>query len=233
MSNVKPLRIKQPLVETSKLRAVGDVGEFARTDLPSRGPGRPRGGQVLADRARLLAAAETVIRRNGPDVTMEAIAAEATVTKPILYRNIGDKDAVVTALAERFVDRVNDAATIALIGATDSRDGLHRLIGSFVDVIEADRNLYLFVTAVGSSTDRFGEALRLADRSALPMAEQLAAQRRADGLDSKVALTWAYGLIGALHFATLWWLRDDSCEASELTNHLSELLWSGLGGRGT
>ncbi len=182
----------------------------------------------MADRDQLLEAAETVIRRNGPDVTMEAIAAQATVTKPILYRNIGDKDALVTALAERFVDRINVAGSVAVIGAESARDGLRRVIGSLVAVVEADRNVFLYVTSVGSSTNPFGEALRLADRSAQPLAEQLAAQRRADGLDPAVALTWAYGIVGALHFATMWWLRNEPFEPAQLADHLTELLWSGL-----
>ena len=207
-----------------------DAAESSPGKPSSRRPGRPRGGKVLADRATLLCAAENVIRRSGPDVTMEAIAAEATVTKPILYRNIGDKDALVTALAERFVDRINEAGTVASSGATDARDGLRRVIGSLVDVVEADRNVFLFVTSVGSTNDPFGEALRLADRSAQPLAAQLAAQRLADGHDPAVALTWAYAIVGALHFATMWWLRNEPFEPTQLADHLTELLWSGLSG---
>lgn len=195
---------------------------------PRRRPGRPRGGELLADRETLLAAAERVIRASGPDVTMEAIAAGATVTKPILYRTIGDKDAVVEALADRFVDRINAAGGVALADASSPRDGFARLIRSFLDEVVADRNVFLFVTAGGSSGKRLGEEVRLADRSATPLAAQLAAQRRAAGLDPSVAEAWAYGVIGALHFATLWWLRDDSMSVGTLTEQLTELLWSGL-----
>ncbi len=184
---------------------------------------------MIADRATLLAAAERAIRANGPDVTMEVIAAEASVTKPILYRSVGNKDAVAEALAERFVDRINAAAAAAAAGATDPRDGLRQLVGSYVGQVEQDRNVFLFVTDSGSSGDRVGYELRLADRSALPIADGLAAQRIADGLDPAVALTWAYGLIGTIHFATLQWLRDATCSASELADHLTELLWSGIG----
>lgn len=40
---------------------------------------------------QLLAAAERAIAAIGPDVTMDQIAAEADVTKPILHRTVGDK----------------------------------------------------------------------------------------------------------------------------------------------
>jgi AcrR family transcriptional regulator len=194
--------------------------------------GRPRGGQLVADRPALLAAAERVIRSAGPEVTMETIAAEAGVTKPILYRSVGDKDAVAAALAEVLVDRINTAGAIAMNGAIDARDGLRRLIGSFLDVIHADRNLFMFVTDAGSSGDRSAQVLRLADRSVHPIADWLAAQRIADGRDPVVAMTWAYGLIGTLHFAALWWMRDESCSASDVAERLSEMLWSGIGDSG-
>ena len=196
---------------------------------PAHRSGRPRGGQLIADRAALLAAAERAVRAHGPDVTMEAIAAEAAVTKPILYRAVGDKDAVATALAERFVDRINAAGALAIKEAAGGRDGLRRLIGSFIEVVEQDRHLFLFVTDAGSNEDRTGLVLRLADRSARPIAHDLAA-RRAAGLDPTVALMWAYGIIGTLHFVTLWWLRDQTASATEIADHLTELLWSGISG---
>jgi AcrR family transcriptional regulator len=157
--------------------------------------GRPRGGQLVADRPALLAA-------------------------------------VAAALAEVLVDRINTAGAIAMNGAIDARDGLRRLIGSFLDVIHADRNLFMFVTDAGSSGDRSAQVLRLADRSVHPIADWLAAQRIADGRDPVVAMTWAYGLIGTLHFAALWWMRDESCSASDVAERLSEMLWSGIGDSG-
>ncbi len=185
---------------------------------------------MIADRTALLEAAERAIRIHGPDVTMESIAAEAAVTKPIVYRSVGDKNAVATALAERFVDRINAVGARAMTDAVDPRDALRRLVGSFVEVVDGDRNLYMFVTNAGSNEDRLGQVLRLADRSARPIADDLAAQRIADGLDPAVATAWAYGLIGTLHFATLWWLRDQTCPSSELADHLTELIWSGVAG---
>lgn len=152
------------------------------------------------------------------------------MTKPILYRSVGDKDAVAAALAELLVDRINSAGAVAVDGAINPRDGLRRLIGSFTDVVGANRNLFLFVTDAGASgDDRLGQVLRLADRSARPIAKDLARQRIDDGRDPAVALTWAYGLIGTLHFVTLWWLRDQMCSSQEIANHLTDLLWSGIG----
>ena len=64
---------------------------------------------MLASREQLLDAAERVIAEQGPDATMEEIAAAATVTKPILYRAVGDRAALVNALSEAMIDRISTA----------------------------------------------------------------------------------------------------------------------------
>ncbi|HEU4481075.1 MAG TPA: helix-turn-helix domain-containing protein, partial [Actinomycetota bacterium] len=50
-------------------------------------------------RIELLEAADRALRREGPLVSMNAIAAEAGVTKPILYRHFGDKGGLYQAIA--------------------------------------------------------------------------------------------------------------------------------------
>ncbi|MEX0847001.1 MAG: TetR/AcrR family transcriptional regulator [Ilumatobacteraceae bacterium] len=195
-----------------------------------RRPGRPQGGRAIADRSQLLAAAELVISTNGPDATMEAIASGAGVTKPILYRGVGDRDALVAALAELLVDRINTASSVAYRRARTPRARMRSLVAAYIEVVESNRNLYLFVTAGGSNVDRVGQAMHLADRSAVPISAELAKQRAATKQSPAVALTWSYGLIGTLQFVTLWWLRDATITADQLVDHVTELLWSGVGG---
>src|SRR4029450_7094161 len=74
-------------------------------------PGRPRGPRRDPDerRAELLDAAERAIRRIGPRASMDELAAEAGITKPILYSHFGDKAGLVTALAERVAGQLNAA----------------------------------------------------------------------------------------------------------------------------
>lgn len=201
-----------------------------------RGPGRPAGRTVddgvLADREALLAAAERLLRARGPAVTLDAVAAEAGVTKPILYRGVGDKDALVVALAERLVARMTAEVTAMVVGATGPRDGLGRLVAGYLEQASLDRNVYLYVTAGGRSDDRVRQALLLADRTASGFADGIAALRVAQGADPTVATAWAYGLIGALHFVTLWWLRDGDGDGgtAAVAEQIAALLWSGLRG---
>ncbi|MEU1097709.1 helix-turn-helix domain-containing protein, partial [Streptomyces sp. NPDC005877] len=55
-------------------------------------------------RRELLEAADRVVLRDGPKASMNAIAAEAGITKPILYRHFGDKGGLYRALAQRHTD---------------------------------------------------------------------------------------------------------------------------------
>jgi AcrR family transcriptional regulator len=184
---------------------------------------------VLVDRDQLLRAAELLIRDEGPDITMEAIAAASTVTKPIVYRSVGDRDALVAALAERFIDRINDGARAALDKARTPRTRLRALVAAYMDVVRANPNMYLFVTAGGTNTDRVADALRLADRSARPLAAELTAHQGDGRLGPELAVMWSYALIGALNYVALWHMREGSMSDKLVIDKVTDLLWSGMG----
>src|SRR5437870_2004883 len=63
-----------------------------------------RSAQRADRREALLTAAIGGIRKHGPSASMDALAAEAGITKPILYRHFGDRAGLVKAIAERFAD---------------------------------------------------------------------------------------------------------------------------------
>ena len=204
----------------------------AHAKLP-RPRGRPAGrgtaDGVLVDRGTLLAAAEKLIREKGPNVSLQAIAIEAGVTKPTLYREVGDRDALVNALAERLAARMADAVTRLVATASAPREGLRNLVAGYLDLAASDRHLYLFVTAGGTGDDRVQQSLLLADGAASQFAEPIAAYRVAHDADPAVAVVWSYGLVGALHYVTLWWLRDQATDIDVLIDQITSLLWSGMG----
>ena len=74
--------------------------------------------QEAAERRRreLLEAANRVVLRDGPEASMNAIAAEAGITKPILYRHFGDKNGLYRALAQRHTDELADLLAQLWVG---------------------------------------------------------------------------------------------------------------------
>jgi AcrR family transcriptional regulator len=177
----------------------------------------------------MLDAAERAIAREGPGVSIDAIATEAGVTKPIVYARVGHRAQLADALAQRLADRLIDAATKAISRRRTNRTRLVALIRSNLETLAAHQELFLFVTS-GASEDMAQRTLYLAGQSAKPMAEQLAASRTAHGLDPSVAVAWSYAIVGLLNMVSLWWLTESAEPAERVAEHLAELLWSGLGG---
>lgn len=201
------------------------------TDRAPRRPGRPTGGKHLVNRERMLDAAEIAIRREGAGVSIDAIAREAGVTKPIVYAQVGKRTDLSDALAQRLADRLLEVATAAIKKRRTPRTRLVAIIVSNLETLAAHRELFLFVTS-GASQDMSQRTLYLASQSAKPLAEQTAAARSAQGLDPSVAVTWSYAIVGMLNMVSLWWLNESAEPAEVVAEHLAELLWSGLGAAG-
>ena len=198
----------------------------------ARGRGRPAGRKtgagLLADRETLLAAAERVICEQGPTVSLDVIAAEAGVTKPILYRGVGGRDALIQALSQRLTTRMAKRAAKLAVGAAGPEDSLLRLARAYLSQADRERNLYLYVTAAVAGNDPMRQSLVLADTTATQFVDTIAANRAKYGADPSVAKVWAYALVGALHYVTLLRLRDRSVGVERAARHLAAMLWSGF-----
>jgi len=177
----------------------------------------------------LLDAAVRAIRQVGPTVSMDAIAAEAGVTKPILYRHFGDRVGLANALADEF-----GAQLVAELDAALSKDLppdqlLAATIDAYLAFVERDPHVYSFLVGrlgapVGTEAAN-GLVTQVGQRVALVLGEQL----RAVGVDSGPAEPWAFGIVGLVHLAGDWWLERRTVTRARLVEDLTTLLWNGLG----
>lgn len=181
----------------------------------------------MVDRELVLDAAERIIRRDGAGVSLEAIALEAGVSKPIVYARVGGRTELANALSSRLADRLIEAANAAVGSNPAGRVALAAFIEANLVTVAAHSELFLYVTG-GSSDDSPHRTLFLAERSTTPMSKQLADWRVEHGLDPAVALPWAYAVVGMLQLVSLWWITEADRPAAELAEQLAELLWSGL-----
>lgn len=181
------------------------------------------------DREALLESAERLIRREGPDVSLEAIAAEAGVTKPIVYHHVGGKEAVVRELAFRLAERHAEASRKAVANVRDAAQAIRAFVDAYLEVLETDGHVHLYVSGASLPGGAQG-VLTFADPTVGALANRLAQLRGSSGEELPAALTWAYGLVGMLHFVALWWLRDEARSRAELAEELTDLLWTGLRG---
>lgn len=191
-----------------------------------RSPGRPAGGKLTVDREFILDAAERVIARDGSGASIEAIATEAGVTKPIVYSRVGDRAELCEALAERLSLRLAKAARDRVKSLEPSHETLVQFFHATLDTIRDQRSLFLFVSRGGD--DMAERTLNLAGRSAPRLADLLALWRRQLGLDDSSAVPWAYGVIGMLNLVALWWIESSDEPVRHLAERLADLVWAGL-----
>ncbi len=193
-----------------------------------RRPGRPVGGLHVVDRDALLEAAERVITRDGSGASLEAIALEAGVTKPVVYARVGSRAELSNALAARLADRLIAAAAVQITdGSRLDRVTLAAFFCTSLDTIGANRELFLYVTR-GAADDTPERTLFLAGRSASPLADLLSHWRKRQGHDPSVAMPWAYAIVGMLNLVSLWWIAESDVPAQVVADQLAELVWPGL-----
>jgi len=196
-------------------------------------PGRPRGPRRDRDerRAELLDGAERAIRRIGPEASMDEIAAEAGITKPILYSHFGDKAGLIRALADRVATHLGAAVTQAMGRSGEPREVVASTIEAFCTFIESEPELYRFlVQSARHRSDPSGPRLMTDIGSQIAVA--LGAGLRRAGADSRAAEPWAYAIVGMTFAGAGWWLERRSMSKDDLVGYLSQLLWSGLAGGG-
>jgi AcrR family transcriptional regulator len=185
-----------------------------------------------ARRLELLDAADRVVRRDGPAASMDRIAAEAGIAKPILYRYFGDKGGLYQALAQRYVASIIEELRAAWEKRDDPRALIAATIDSYLAFIEREQEAYRFLMhrAVAERPEAqatVGEFIRqVANEVALVLGEEL----RRFGLDSGAAEPWAHGIVGMTQLAGDHWLEHRTMPRATLVEYLVTLLWSGFAG---
>ena len=179
-------------------------------------------------RPELLDAATEAIRRYGAGASMTQIAAQAGITKPILYRHFGDRDGLVHALAERFAVDLLAELQAALQSSADQRMLIVATIDTYIAFVERDPDVYRFLVqhAGNGETGVIGFMHQVGQQVAVVLGEQL----RAAGQDSGGAEPLAHGIVGMVHAAGHWWVEHRSMPRSRLVEYLADLLWTGVAG---
>ena len=158
---------------------------------------------------------------------MEAMAAEAGITKPILYRHFKDRAGLVAAVADRFAVALTAELDAALLSNQGPRDVLVQTIDAYLAFVERDPSLYRFVVqgVTADTADTLGDFMdQVGRRVAIVVGEQL----RAAGQDSGGAEPIAHGIVGMVHSAGDWWVERQTMPRARLVGYLTDLLWSGL-----
>jgi len=200
--------------------------------LPARGRRGAR-GRDPERRRTILDAADRVIQRDGPDASMLAIAAEAGISKPILYRHFGDKGGLYRALAQRHVDPLIERIREELHQHTPFEVRARATVGAYLSMISQNLNLYRFLMDRATSEDSRmrGDLGMMVRRLGEELAEQLLTETRVAGrLRSQIV---AHAVVGMVQAAGEWWLEHPEVSEQEIIDDLTDAVVGAIsGGRG-
>ena len=175
-----------------------------------------------ARREALLDAADRIVRRDGAAASMAVIAAEAGITKPVLYRHFGDKSGLHAALADRYTVRLLEQLQAALEAGTDRRDRVERTVRAYLSAIEEEPQVYRFLVRPDEDSSTSREVRSFMGRVSALLAEGIASELE---VPQDRAAAWAHGIVGMVQSAGDWWLETRRLSREELVGELTALLF--------
>ncbi len=160
---------------------------------------------------------------------MAAIAAEAGISKPILYRHFGAKSGLYQALAERHTRRLIQGIRDEFSRADPIRDRTRSTIDTYLATISRNLNLYRFLMHRASAEDTAAHsAVSTVIRD---VSRELAEVMIAEGemTDRTRAYVWGHAIVGMVQTAGDWWL-DHTAEVPReaVVDGLTDLVLGGL-----
>jgi AcrR family transcriptional regulator len=187
-------------------------------------------------RREFVQAALRVLATVGPDLPMDAVAAEAGVTKPVLYRYFADKAALVDAIGEASSELLLDRLLPAMRSASPPLQRIRDAVGAYFAVIDEYPNVYwLLARRPGAeysagTTRTVDPVQRDKEFIATALTAILGDYLRVFGLDSGAAEPWAYGITGLVQSTGEWWLVRRSMSRGHVVEYVTQLLWAAMSG---
>jgi AcrR family transcriptional regulator len=185
----------------------------------------------------LLAAHGLFAERGYAAVTMDEVAAEVGVTKPLLYNYFGNKEQLYIACMERSGDALVRTILETVGDTSNPGDALNEGLRAFFAFLDADRAAWavLFDETLphsGDLADRVAEYRgRLTELVSESLLAQLPARKRGAARIEVEALSTA--LLGAAEALARWWLRTEATSAQEAAELLIATIEPGLRLRST
>lgn len=182
-------------------------------------------------RAELVAAAVRAIDDRGPDVSVADIAAEAGISKPVLYRYFADKDELHAAVGQWGADEVMARLLPAVLTEAPIRERVARGVDAYLAFIGEHPQVFLLLVrhrAGGSDPLADGKA-----RISAAIARILGDTMRQLGVDAGGAEPWAQGIVGLGLSTGEWWLERRTMTRAAVGSYLTAFIWHAFEGTAT
>jgi AcrR family transcriptional regulator len=172
-------------------------------------------------RSQIVEAADRVFASRDPaTVTFEEIAAEAGVSRALVYTYFGDKGGLLAAVYAHALVKLDEDLRAALTAEGAPRERVQRLVAHYLSFARSNAGVWHFLGHVASTQH---PALQSARRARF---EALAEAWGGSG-EARIAIA---GLIGLLEAAVLNWIESPDIDSDHVAALLEELAWSGIEG---
>ena len=180
---------------------------------------------------QMLDAAVQVFSVNGyHETSMDAIAAKAEISKPMLYLYYGSKEDLFGACLDRELARFIEAVRADVDFSLPPRDMLRKTIGSFLNYIDANRASWIVLYTQATSSQAFAHTVREGRERIIDLvARMLSSGTRNPEPDTDFHMM-AIALVGAGE-AVATRVSAGDVDVDEAVELLINLFWRGLKGK--
>ena len=192
--------------------------------MTSRLPGPQR-------RRQLLDCARYVFAQQGfHQTSMNDIAREAGVTKPVLYQHFDSKRELYRELLDDVGRALQDTIAKATADAAGPREQVEAGFGAYFRYVADNRSAYRLL--FGSGTRRDPEFAEVAIQVETMIADFVAVMIDVEAIDQHHQRLLAHGVVGMAEGASRHWFTDSEApvEPELLAHQVAELAWAGLRG---
>jgi AcrR family transcriptional regulator len=179
-------------------------------------------------REQLLDIGRRLFAERGLDGTsIEEIAAQAGVSKPVVYEHFGGKEGLYAVVVDREVERFLNMATRLLEGE-DNMAKFEMAAVQLLRYIQENSDGFRILVRDSNPTSGSGTFASLISDIASQVEYILGDVLAARGYDPGLAPVYGQMLVGMVASAGQWWLDARKPGLEEMAAHLVNLAWNGL-----
>jgi AcrR family transcriptional regulator len=179
-------------------------------------------------REQLLDIGRRLFAERGLDGTsIEEIAAQAGVSKPVVYEHFGGKEGLYAVVVDREVERFLTMGTRLLEGE-DNMAKFELAAVQLLRYIQENSDGFRILVRDSNPTSGSGTFASLISDIASQVEYILGDVLQVRGYDPNLAPVYAQMLVGMVASAGQWWLDARKPELEEMAAHLVNLAWNGL-----
>jgi AcrR family transcriptional regulator len=203
-------------------------GHDGRVTNPASGANQRKRMTGKQRREQLLDVGRSLFAERGFEGTsIEEVAAQAGVSKPVVYEHFGGKEGLYAVVIDREMERLLTTAT-AILGSASTRPEFEAAAIALLHYIEDNSDGFRILVRDSHPASGSGSFGSLISDIASQVEYILGDYFRGHGYDPRLAPMYAQMLVGMVAVTGQWWLDARKPGVEVVAAHLVNLAWHGL-----